>query len=85
MVEESRAGRQAGRGGNRRECALVVSLAARLPPSAVEKPVRVASLYEILLKTVLNKDQQKKKENTDELIWFIFFYLSVCMKNEYCL
>lgn len=37
MVEESRA-KQAGEGI--RECALVVSFAARLPPSAVEKPVR---------------------------------------------
>lgn len=70
--EQSRqTGRQAGRGGNRRECALVVSLAARLPPSAVEKPVRVASLYEILLKTVLIKSNRKPP--TDELIWFIFF------------
>lgn len=35
VVKESRA----GRGGNKRECALVVSFAARLPPSALEKPV----------------------------------------------
>lgn len=38
VVKESRAGR-AGRGGKKRECALVVSFAARLPPSALEKPV----------------------------------------------
>lgn len=38
VVEESRqAGKQ--RGGKKRECALVVSFAARLLPSALEKPV----------------------------------------------
>lgn len=45
--------RQAGRGGNKRECALVVSFAARLPPSTLEKPVCCLCLPKCHLETLV--------------------------------
>ncbi len=59
VAEQSGAGR-----GGKRECTLVVSFAARLPPSALEKPecVAFACLHSETLVGIFKKAQANKSK-----------------------